>query len=69
MIEDKNKDEKNFAIENPYSVKCPECGLCSTIILDPKKASYEKSLRLCLVCGHLFEYFNQTKNKIMRNHS
>ncbi len=69
MVKTEEKDEKNFPIENPYAVKCPACGLYSTIILDPKKVSDEKSSRLCLVCGHLFEYFNQTENKIMRNHS
>lgn len=66
MTEDKNKVEKNLLIENPFAVKCPACGLYSSVVLDPKKISDEKTIRLCLVCGHLFEYFNQPQNINLR---
>lgn len=59
-MEDKQKSEKKEQNldDNPLSVVCPVCRLNAAVILDPKQVSDKKSLYLCLVCGHVFEYIN-----------
>ena len=59
-MEDKQRAEENGdpSTGNPLNVVCPVCGLNTAVILDPKQVSDKKSLHLCLVCGHVFEYIN-----------
>ena len=56
---DSNKIDRNSEEENPLKVKCPICGENTTLIIDPKQISDDKTLHICLICGQTFEYINR----------